>query len=424
MESILKSYEEKFNYLGLANEKYKTLVTSILEENNYCINESSILKLKESYNAYINELISTGTFNYIINEYLYKNYNGSNLLETINAFFETIDYYPNSEVSKTILRRSSDLQRLFNSYSITVNDNSPFSILNNSFKILVKEEPNLIKKSIYRKRPLFYERRNIFEDIKNGDIEARNEFLLQNMGLVNKFALTITSDENLLDDYRQVGCLALIDAIKGFDYTKGIKFSTYAAKAIYNAFSRYDGQMSYSFSVPENIHLLIKKYSRLLWYYELDNNNLADDIACAILKINSSTLNLVKKNYHAISLSEKPGSRCYSYLTDSTTDGYLSIADLIPDDDNFVENLEEKLTYREVDKLVEESGITGKQKACFLEYFGFENDTDIDTKTIPKSSYYSYKEKALKKFCSEDNIEKLSSLLGEKTSENVKIYCK
>lgn len=424
MKEILKYYEDKFNYLGSNSEKYDSLVTSLLKKHNYCINEDLILELKKNYNNYITDIISSGVFNYILNEYLFENYDGTNLFEVINNFFETINYFPNSEGSINIIRKSADLQKLFNYYTLETDINCPFLTLYNAFTRLSKEEPRLIKKSIRKKQPLFVERRDMFERIKNGDIEARNEFFMQNMGLVNKFTLEVTSDKNLLDDYRQVGYLALINAISCFDYTKGIKFSTYAAKAIYNSFSQYDRQMSYSFHVPENIHILIRKYSYLLWNYEVTETDLDDNLACSLLNINLNTLNLLKKNYNAISLYEKPSLKYYSYLTDSTDESYLPIVDLTPDDNNFLENLEQKLVYLEVDKLIASSDITGKKRACFFDYFGFENDTGIDPKTIPRSSYYYYRDQALKSFCTKDNIENLSNMLDKDPNKNIKIYCK
>lgn len=422
MDSLLKYYEERFIYLGLDSEKFKFLLSFILKKHNYCINESTVLDLKSSYNTYINDIISAGTFNYILNEYLVENYNGCNLSETINSFFEEVDYFPDFETSKSILRKSPDLQKLLSLYDYKETEAGPFSILTAAFKSLSVEEMDLVKKSINRTGTLFFERRDIFEKIKSGDIEARNEFFMQNIGLVNSCVLTIPISNDLLDDYRQVGYIALISAINGFDYTRGTKFSTYAFRVIYNAFSRHTAQTSYSFTVPENIHLLIRKYSYLLYSYELEGQKLDDNEACSLLNIDLSVLDLVKKNYHATSLYKKTAQEHYSYLTESTGDGYLSIADFILAPD-FIEDVENSLIYDEVRKLIESSNITGKSRACFLDYFGFDNDTGVDISSIPRSSYYYHKNQALRKFC-KDNIEKLSNLLVAAPIENVKVYCK
>lgn len=64
-----------------------------------------------------------------------------------------------------------------------------------------------------------------------------NKIIEENIGLVGKVInryVNITMLYDIREDMQQVGMLALYKAIKRFDSSKGIKFSTYATKTIEN----------------------------------------------------------------------------------------------------------------------------------------------------------------------------------------------
>lgn len=81
----------------------------------------------------------------------------------------------------------------------------------------------------------------LFKKTKNGDREARNKIIEQNIGLVVSVAIKfITRYSNLeLEDLVQEGIIGLIAAVDKFDYTKGYKFSTYAFYFIKQKIQRY-----------------------------------------------------------------------------------------------------------------------------------------------------------------------------------------
>ena len=72
------------------------------------------------------------------------------------------------------------------------------------------------------------ESRLLFERIKQGDEDARQEYIYANLRLVLSVIQRFSNRGESMDDLFQVGCIGLIKAIDNFDTTLGVKFSTYA----------------------------------------------------------------------------------------------------------------------------------------------------------------------------------------------------
>jgi len=83
------------------------------------------------------------------------------------------------------------------------------------------------------------EQRKLLEEIKAGNVEARNKLVNCNLRLV----LSIIQRFNLRgenpDDLFQIGCLGLIKSIDNFDLNQPVRFSTYAVPMIIGEIRRY-----------------------------------------------------------------------------------------------------------------------------------------------------------------------------------------
>ena len=85
---------------------------------------------------------------------------------------------------------------------------------------------------------------------KNGDTDALEQLISQNMRFVYQTAKEILNQEHELnrclgleeDDLAQEGALGLCRCVEKFDPTKEIKFLSYASRAIRNAMYDYIGQ--------------------------------------------------------------------------------------------------------------------------------------------------------------------------------------
>ena len=79
----------------------------------------------------------------------------------------------------------------------------------------------------------------LMQKIKNGDKEAREEFVIYNMRLVLSIVQRFSATKNNADDIFQVGVIGLIKSIDNFDTSVGVKFSTYAVPMIIGEIRKY-----------------------------------------------------------------------------------------------------------------------------------------------------------------------------------------
>jgi len=71
------------------------------------------------------------------------------------------------------------------------------------------------------------EKQELLVKIKNGDTEAREEFINGNLRLVLSVVQRFNNRGECADDLFQIGCVGLIKAIDNFDINQDVQFSTY-----------------------------------------------------------------------------------------------------------------------------------------------------------------------------------------------------
>jgi RNA polymerase sporulation-specific sigma factor len=79
------------------------------------------------------------------------------------------------------------------------------------------------------------EEKEYLEKMANGDKNARAVLIERNLRLVSHIIKKYYSKTNDTDDLISIGTIGLIKAIDTFDYTKGTRLATYAARCIENA---------------------------------------------------------------------------------------------------------------------------------------------------------------------------------------------
>ncbi len=83
------------------------------------------------------------------------------------------------------------------------------------------------------------ENKELFEQMKNGDKEAREKIISGNLRLVLSVIQRFGGRGENADDLFQIGCVGLIKAIDNFDTTLDIQLSTYAVPMIIGEIRRY-----------------------------------------------------------------------------------------------------------------------------------------------------------------------------------------
>ena len=91
------------------------------------------------------------------------------------------------------------------------------------------------------KLPLLKEddKKELFARIKQGDQEAKEEYIKGNLRLVLSVIKRFANSNENVDDLFQIGCVGLIKAINNFNTELDVKFSTYAVPMIIGEIRRY-----------------------------------------------------------------------------------------------------------------------------------------------------------------------------------------
>ena len=79
----------------------------------------------------------------------------------------------------------------------------------------------------------------LFIQIRQGDAEAREQFIKGNLRLVLSVIRRFSSAGEHVDDLFQIGCIGLIKAIDHFNTELGVRFSTYAVPMIIGEIRRF-----------------------------------------------------------------------------------------------------------------------------------------------------------------------------------------
>ena len=74
----------------------------------------------------------------------------------------------------------------------------------------------------------------LIERVREGDKQAENRMVEENMGLVYSIARRFLNRGYDAEDLTQIGAIGLIKAVNTFDMNKSIRLATYAAKCIDN----------------------------------------------------------------------------------------------------------------------------------------------------------------------------------------------
>ena len=83
------------------------------------------------------------------------------------------------------------------------------------------------------------EKEALFQKIKKGDSEAREQYIKGNLRLVLSVIKRFQNSNENPDDLFQIGCIGLMKAVDNFDDTLMVKFSTYAVPMIIGEIRRY-----------------------------------------------------------------------------------------------------------------------------------------------------------------------------------------
>ena len=150
--------------------------------------------------------------------------------------------------------------------------------------------------------------------IQDGDPEAASLLLSQNEGYLTMLAASYCeqfSEDFLVDDLKQEGALALLDAAQRFDVSMGTRLLTYATPAIETAMKDCAAQSSFSLSFPLDRYYQLRQVAFLYATHEQDTEA---DLLTAIqekLEVSVKVAKRLLEEYLTVFQIESLGERVF-----------------------------------------------------------------------------------------------------------------
>ena len=200
--------------------------------------------------------------------------------------------------------------------------------------------------------------------LKEGDLAARERFIVGNMRLVLSLVKRFWAKNANADDVFQAGCIGLLKAIDNFNVDLGVRFSTYAVPMILGEIKRFlrDGNsLRVSRSIRDTAYKILKTRERL----EEEHKE------ATIAKIAEAMQVREREVVYALDAISDPVS-LYEPVCNKLGDALL-LMDQISDEKNNDEVWTEHAALAEaMDKLGER-----ERKILFLRYFEGKTQTEI-----------------------------------------------
>ena len=169
--------------------------------------------------------------------------------------------------------------------------------------------------SMYRCDDLCPSNEELALRIQDGDPQAAPLLLSQNEGYLTMLATSYCeqfSQDFLVDDLKQEGALALLDAATRFDFSYGTKLLTYATPAIETAMRDCAAQGSFSLSLPMDRYRQLRQVAFL--YATHEQEDAEEDLLTAIqekLVVSAKVAKRLLEEYRTVFQIESLGERVF-----------------------------------------------------------------------------------------------------------------
>ncbi len=203
-------------------------------------------------------------------------------------------------------------------------------------------------------------------EIKNGNEDVREKFIVANMRLVLSVIRRFRLKNSNPDDVFQAGCIGLIKAIDNFDLSVGVRFSTYAVPMIIGEVKRFIrdvNSMRISRSIRDTAYRVLQTRTEL----EKEDEDVTFEM---IAKKMNTPLKEVVFAMDAISDTMSLFDPVYSKNGDE-----LLLVDQIGDEKNTEERWTEKVALDSAMNRLDER----EKKILYLRYYEGKTQTEIST---------------------------------------------
>ena len=135
--------------------------------------------------------------------------------------------------------------------------------------------------------------------IQAGDKNAAELLLSQNEGYITELALK-HSEWCELEDLKQEGAIALLEAVKRFDPARGTKLLTYATPAMESAMLDYGAHDSLTISIPSDRYHQLRKVAFVCAEAQNESEPALIDAVCKELKVSPKVAAELLKEYRTL----------------------------------------------------------------------------------------------------------------------------
>ena len=210
--------------------------------------------------------------------------------------------------------------------------------------------------------------------MQSGDRNAAELLISQNEGYLTKLAREYTSWCEL-EDLKQEGALALLDAARRFDSAYGTKLLTYATPAMEAALSDYAARYAFPLSVPTSRGSQLRTVAYFCAEAQDTSEVELTKAVCEKLKVSSKAAEVLLKEYRTLFCVQQLGDDVFSV----SCGGNPAVAyDRLMRRTLLMQRMEEVLTPRELNLVrsylgigqPDEVGMTFQELAIYLNYNG------------------------------------------------------
>lgn len=135
--------------------------------------------------------------------------------------------------------------------------------------------------------------------IQAGDKDAAALLLSQNEGYITELALK-HSEWCELEDLKQEGALALLEAAKRFDPARGTKLLTYATPAMESAMLDYGAHDALTISIPPDRYHQLRKVAFVCAEAQDESESALTNVVCKELNVSQKKAAELLKEYHML----------------------------------------------------------------------------------------------------------------------------
>ena len=135
--------------------------------------------------------------------------------------------------------------------------------------------------------------------IQEGDKDAAALLLSQNEGYITELALEHSAWCEL-EDLKQEGALALLEAVGRFDPARGTKLLTYATPAMESAMLDYGAHDSLTISIPSDRYHQLRKVAYICAEAQDESKPALIDAVCEELEVSQKVAAELLKEYRTL----------------------------------------------------------------------------------------------------------------------------